>query len=218
MTVGRTFVAETLRMHRYEIAQLRRQWKRQVPAPMVKNRVWGMDLTGKMDAAGNVHSILGIIDHGSRLAIALQAMPNKSSCLLLKVLIAAIEQFGTPQAIRTDDEAVFNSTLFKAGLKLLGIRHQTSDLGCPWQNGRIERLFGALKQKLDQLTVPDGNMLNQALQQFSHWYNDIQPHQHLNGWTPREAWLGVDPYRQTPKTAKVYEAWEGLLTGFYLRR
>ena len=36
-------------------------------------------------------------------------------------------------------------------IKQLGIRHQRTTPGCPWQNGRIERLFGTLKNKLDQL-------------------------------------------------------------------
>ena len=38
-------------------------------------------------------------------------------------------------------------------LLLSDIRHQRSELHCPWQNGRIERLFGTLKQRLEQWQV-----------------------------------------------------------------
>jgi transposase InsO family protein len=31
---------------------------------------------------------------------------------------------------------------------LLGIRMQRTDVHCPWQNGRIEQLFGTLKAAL----------------------------------------------------------------------
>jgi len=66
--------------------------------------------------------------------------------------------------------------------------------------------------------VADSAQLNQALASFAHWYNAIRPHQNLSGRTPLEAWTGVDPYRSAPKRAVWFEAWDGLLTGFYLRR
>lgn len=109
-----------------------------------------MDLTGKTDAAGNLHMIFGLIDHGSRVLLRLAALPNKSSWILLGNLFLAIGKYGKPCMVRTDNEACFTSRLFRTVLWLVGIRQQCSDPGCPWQNGRIERLFGTLKQKLDQ--------------------------------------------------------------------
>ncbi len=43
MTVGKTFVADTLRRHRYEIEVMRRKLKHRVPQPMPRNLVWGLD-------------------------------------------------------------------------------------------------------------------------------------------------------------------------------
>jgi putative transposase len=51
-TVGNTWVAEVVRAHRYEIAGLRRRFKRNVPHPQRRNTIWGLDYTGKGDAAG----------------------------------------------------------------------------------------------------------------------------------------------------------------------
>jgi len=90
--------------------------------------------------------------------------------------------------------------------------------GCPWQNGRIERLFGTLKEKLDQWCVENATGLSGALNIFAHWYNAVRPHQNLNGRTPLEAWTGIDPYRSAPKQAVWFEGWHRLLTGIYLRR
>ena len=64
VTVGKTFVAQTARVHAYEIGQLREHWKRQRPKPMPRNTIWAMDMTCKGDQQGNCHSILGILDHG----------------------------------------------------------------------------------------------------------------------------------------------------------
>ncbi len=188
VTVGKTFVAETVRAHAYEIGQLRERWKRQRPKSMPRNTLWAMDMTGKGDQQGTRHSILGILDHGSRMALALLALSDHSSLTLLKWLIATMETYGKPKVIRTDNEACFTSKRFTLALRLLGIRHQRTQPGHPWQNGRVERLFGTLKEKLDQLEVPHFNSLQHALAEFQFWYNQIRPHQHLDGWTPRDAW------------------------------
>ena len=113
---------------------------------------------------------------------------------------------------------MFCSRLFRGGLALLGIRHQRTDPGCPWQNGRIERFFGTLKAKLDQWSVASVAELGNALVQFRFFYNHVRPHQNLNGYTPAEAWLGTDVFAGKPETEYWFEAWDGLLQGFYLRR
>ncbi|MFV3414830.1 integrase core domain-containing protein [Pseudomonas nitroreducens] len=100
----------------------------------------------------------------------------------------------------------------------MGIRHQRCEVGCPWQNGRIERLFGTLKRKLDQWRVANDEQLQAALRIFSFWYNAVRPHQNLKGQTPLEAWAGGDPFERLPKRVEWFEAWDGLLSRFYLSR
>lgn len=218
MTVSKTWVAVTVRRHRLEITERRREWKRRIPSPMPANRLWGIDLTGKTDFAGVIHPILGIVDHGSRLAVSLRALPDKTTIAILRALLEAIERFGKPRAVRTDNEAIFTSRLFRLALWTLGIRHQRTDPHCPWQNGRVERFFGTLKERLDRWQVDSLNQLALALADFSAWYNHMRPHQHLGGRTPAEAWTGIDPYATAPKSVSYFSAWDGMLTGFYLRR
>lgn len=218
VTVSKSYVAMVVRKRRYEVERLRLDWKRRVPRPSPVNHTWGVDLTGKADAYGVAHPIVGIVDHGSRRVLKLCALQDKASITLLRCLLDTIELFGRPRFIRTDNDSVFTSRLFTLGLQWLGIRHQRTDVGCPWQNGRVERFFGTLKQKLNQWRVANLDMLNFALGDFSFWYNCVRPHQHLDGRTPVEAWCGVDPYARVPKHVEVFAAWDGLLTGFYLRR
>lgn len=216
-SVGKTFVADLLKQHQADIRLRRSTLKRRKYTPGKPNLVWCMDGTGKMDEAGKLHFLLGVVDHGTRRCVALEALKNKASVTVVRALCDAVERHGAPRAIRTDNEAIFRSTTFRMALHLLGIRHQKTEPHCPWQNGRIERFFGTLKEKLGQWAVPDTSSLNTSLAVFRLWYNHVRPHQHLQGQTPAEIWSDVDLRR--PITRRVwFEAWDGLLQGEYLQR
>ncbi len=216
MTVSKTFVNETVRKFNYEIQVMRKETKNRKPKGVPKNLVWGMDLTGKIDADGTAHNLLGIVEHKSRLSLDLAALKDKASVTILRTLLIAIEIYGKPKFLRTDNEPVFTSRLFRVGLWFIGISHQRIDKCCPWQNGRIERFFGTLKEKLNQWQVNNKEELSGALVQFRFWYNHVRPHQNLDGRTPAEVWRGADIFTVTPKQEYWFEAWDGLLTGFYL--
>lgn len=217
VTVGKTCVHNILQRHQYEILVLRRKLKHVKPKPVPRNLIWGLDLTGKTDTQGKLHALLGIIDHGSRALLHLQALHDKTTHTLIACISEVIRIHGKPKVIRTDNEGMFRSPAFVKALKQLGIRHQRTDPGCPWQNGRIERLFGTLKAKLNQWIVTGIEQLNRDLNTFRHWYNHIRPHQNLDGRTPAEAWNGINPYIKPPKHGSWFEAWDGLLVGYQLR-
>lgn len=218
MTVGKTFVSEVIRQHHYEIDIVRRGIKNARPRPVPKNLVWAVDLTGKATLDGSTRLVLGILEHASRAALCLEALPDKSSWTLILRLIEAIKRYGRPRMVRTDNEAIFTSRAFRFALLLLGIRHQRTDPGCPWQNGRVERFFGTLKSKLDRLAVDSLEALNGALGEFRLFYNHVRSHQNLGGLTPAEAWTDIDPFTTKHRGEYWFEAWDGLLTGYYLRR
>jgi transposase InsO family protein len=216
ITVSKSWVAGIFKRYEYEIRVCRNHINHRPGQPTAKGRVVGIDLTGKMDQSGHVHMILGAVDHGTRANLVLKALKTKSSIAILRVLLDVFEQYGLPKILRTDNERVFTSRLFRFGLAFLGIRHQTTDLHSPWMNGRIERFFLTLKQKLDHWAIPDFEVLEQSLVEFRFWYNHARPHQHLYGLTPAEAWSGTDIYRRRSNRKHEFEAWQGLLRGDYL--
>ena len=181
MTVGKTYVSDTVREHYHEILVLRRQIKNAKPKKVPHNLIWALDLTGKTTLDGQTRLVLGIIEHASRAALILEAVHCKSSWSLVGKLAAAIRRYGKPRMVRTDNESIFTSRVFRLALFLLGIRHQKSDLHCPWQNGRVERFFGTLKERLDRLAVVSFDALNSALGEFRFFYNHVRPHQNLDG-------------------------------------
>jgi transposase InsO family protein len=217
MSVGKTYVAEMLKQHAYEVQVLRTDLKRRPPRPVPMHCVWGLDLTGKTDQQGNTHTLLGIVEHASRANLALSAMKDKTVLTLLEQLIGVIRRYGKPRIIRTDNEPLFQAKRFQVVVWLLNIKHQTTELGCPWMNGRIERFFGTLKAKLDCWEVDSREQLESALGLFRVWYNHMRPHQNLNGRTPAEIWAGIDCYANPPRQSVPFEAWDGLLAGYYLR-
>ncbi|WP_447754777.1 integrase core domain-containing protein [Pseudomonas nicosulfuronedens] len=216
MTVSKSFVAYTLRRERYAVERQRRALRRRKPYSPERNAVWALDMTGKQDIQGRQYAIFGLVDHGTRRLLRLECLANKNAWTLLGHVFLSIGRYGKPKALRTDNERVFTGKVFSGALRLVGIRHQRTDLGCPWQNGRIERLFGTLKAKLDQWRVLDGEQLRAALREFDFWYNRVRPHQNLAGRTPWEVCCGIDPYRRVVKRVEWFEAWDGLLCGFYL--
>ncbi len=143
----------------------------------------------------------------------LEPLADKASLTLLEYLIGAIRRYGKPKYVRTDNEAIFTSRLFRFGLWLLGIKHQRTEVACPWQNGKVERFFGTLKERLNQWEVSSLDELAHSLHLFRFWYNHVRPHDYLDGATPAEVWQGR---KGNPDGARWFEAWDGLLGGYWL--
>jgi putative transposase len=168
-------------------------------------RVWGMDLTGLPLKSGETVDVWGIIDHGSRTVLQLEPVQKFNSLILLGKLLIAFGEFGLPKAIRSDNASVFRTVLFRATLKLLGVRQQFTQLHSPWQNGRIERFWRTLKETLgtkpvrlqqglrvmqEQMRFASFAAMQSVLSEFRDFYNHSRPHQALSGRTPAMVWCG----------------------------
>ena len=217
VSVGRTWVRALLMKHAYDALHNQRQRKHQFPRPMSVNRVWGIDTTELRDTSHCRHIVLGIIDHGTRLNLALRKLQRFNTWTLLGCLFLAIGEFGKPDIIKSDNHQVIRSKWVKRVMRWSGVSMRFSEPGNPWQNGRIERLFGTFKLCLRGYAISNGAHLTQALASFRFWYNEARFHQHLGGCTPTEAWNGIDPYAFTPQTASLFSAWNGRLRGLVLR-
>lgn len=212
MTVSKTYVSCTLKNHQYEIKIVKRKLKHKRPRALKLNKIWAMDLTFLRTKDDTQSTVLGIIEHQSRLSISLTELKTKSSINILKVLISAIELFDKPESIRTDNEIVFTSRLVKFAFWLLGIKHQKSDKGCPWQNGKIERFFGTFKSKLRCLPIDYETSITKLLIEYRCWYNHLRPHDYLDGQTPSEVFSQKSKSLKQPR---LFQFWDGALVGYY---
>jgi putative transposase len=198
ISVGKTYVSNILRKYRLTLTQPQR-YAHDIDTACPSRTVWGIDMTGYRWSANISQLIFGIIDHGSRRVLKLQTIREKSSNALLRLLLDAIEHYGKPKKIRTDNEAVFTSWVFAFALRWLGIRHQRTMPGQPWMNGRIERVWSTFKQLLRMFDIRNEAELQATLELLRDTYNQHRPHQSLSGYTPIEAWHIFERRKTKPK-------------------
>jgi transposase InsO family protein len=203
VSVSKSFVSALLREQRYAAVQASQRAYAVKREPI--QTTWGMDLTGLPLVDGSSVAVFGVIDHGSRAILRLSPVVRRNSLVLLGKLLIAMGSYGLPLAVRTDNEAVFKSLIFKGVLKLLGVRQQFTQLASHWQNGRIERFWRTLKFELQTKAVRSMHHC-QAIQTrmkfasvaamgcllyaFMGSYNRDRPHQSLKGTTPAAVWNG----------------------------
>jgi transposase InsO family protein len=213
ISVSKSYVYRLLREHSHEIFRMRKEMRNRLPYAKEKNQLWHMDLT-----TINRMQILGVMDSGTRALLTLKCLQTKSTIHILRVLLDTVEHYGKPTSIRSDNEAVFTSKLMKFTLWILVIKQQTTQIASPWQNGKIERLFGTMKRTFDDLVFPTVLTLEEGLREFRLFYNHIRPHQHLRYNTPANVWEGKPI--STSTTAREIIYYRGLcdnVAGYYFR-
>ena len=226
VSVGSSFTCDFLKAHAVQVLRLRREWKARPPRIVPICHTWAMDLTFFTDDVKCTRASLGILDHGSRALLCLRTLVKRNSWTLLGHLCIAIGRYGKPHKLRSDNEAVFNSFVFKSFLRLAGIQKQTTNVHSPWQNGRMERLFGTLKPVLRQLRISGKVQLQNALDEFRVFYNHCRPHLNLDSQTPAQVWhqQANKSKRKQPRCKVVgnknhepifVQAFDGLLHGVY---
>ena len=214
-TVSKSFVAGTLRSNGEAILRLRKEIKNRVPRKVPRNLIWALDLTYLPTPERTRRPVLGVIDHGSRACLALRQLTSRRTTDILRIVLDLIDAFGKPRTLRTDNESIFTSWLFRTVMWLLGVQHQRTAPFAPWQNGRIERLFWTLKERLRawKRNSGSGEPTQPELDLFRAWYNGVRPHQHLDGQiVPAEAW---EQKKLRSSQGRYFSAWNGTLTGFY---
>ena len=213
ITVSKSWVYATWQQHRYDILMERKRIRQRPALNWPRNQIWQADLTQIPDLDGQPQRIFGCVDTGTRACLGLTAIKHKTSLILLQQVLTLCQTYGMPRAIQTDNERCFTSLTFRLGLRWLGIRHITTEVASPWQNGRIERFFGTFKHYVRQVAIPKSAM-TANLQIFRQFYNQVRPHANLGGRTRAEAWSG----RRHNLMGKGYyiNEWDGVLKGIYL--
>ena len=113
MSLCLTTVYTWIQQHCTEMETVRRNTRNRFPAHTRANLRWCLDGTGKQDAQGTTHFILGLIDHGARLNLVLRRLKHADAQTILEHVAAAVNRFGKPRFIRTDNAPVFHSDCFK---------------------------------------------------------------------------------------------------------
>jgi putative transposase len=189
--------------------------------PLAPNRLWCADYKGEFLLGNHRYCYpLTISDFASRFLIACEALSTTKERYAFTVFERAFQEFGLPEAIRTDNGVPFASAHALYGLSKLsvwwlrlGIALERIAPGHPEQNGRHERLHLTLK---NEATRPaSDNVLQQQARfdTFVHQYNRERPHQALEMATPASRYQpSTRPYQGVEELDYPAHDWTAIVT------
>lgn len=169
-----------------------------------RNACWQMDGTEWTLADGTKVTIISVLDDHTRRALH-HAAPSENATDVWSAFCKALNTFGLPVRVLTDNGVAFNASRrgwvvdLTANLRALGVIAISSSNGHPQTCGKDERSHRTLKQWLSaRPRVTTLTALQDQLEEFDRDYND-RPHQSLDGMTPHERWATApDPVPGTP--------------------
>jgi putative transposase len=189
--------------------------------PTTANALWCADYKGEFLLANRRYCYpLTITDYASRYLIACEALSTTKEKYAFGVFERAFQDFGLPDAIRTDNGVPFASAHALYGLSKLavwwlrlGIRLERIAPGHPEQNGRHERMHLTLKH---EATRPaSANVLQQQgrFDVFVERYNTERPHQALDMQTPASRYApSTRAYTGVEELEYPFHDWTAVIT------
>jgi putative transposase len=148
------------------------------------NQVWSMDITYIPMRRGFLY-LCAIIDLASRYIVGWSISNTMSAEWCSDVMREAIETFGVPEIVNTDQGAQFTSESFTTPLHEHGVRISMDSKGRAIDNIFIERFWRTLKYEHVYLQpADDGVMLYDGVKQYIDFYNTERLHQSLGYQTP----------------------------------
>jgi transposase InsO family protein len=172
--------------------------------------LWQMDVVGGIVLVGgaSIKCLTGVDDH-SRFCVCAAFMPAERTRFVCDALVAALDRYGVPEQILTDNGKVFTGrfghppveVLFDAICRRNGVEHLLTTPRSPTTTGKIERFHRSLRAEFG--TGRQFATLERAQAALDEWvafYNSDRPHQSLDMATPASRFLtgGPRPPASTP--------------------
>jgi transposase InsO family protein len=180
--------------------QLRRRGYRAIGTNLTEaksaNELWCADFKGQFKMGNGKYCYpLTITDQHSRYLLACEGLEDVREKAALETFKYVFDEYGLPDAIRTDNGVPFAARSLFGLSKLsvmwlrLGIRLERIEPGHPEQNGRHERMHRTLK--LSVTKPPAQNFLQQQelFDDFKMVYNNERPHEALKMKTPSDIYV-----------------------------
>ena len=155
------------------------------------NHVWSIDITYIKMHRGHMY-LTAIIGWYSRKIVGWELSDSLDTAPVIAALDKAIEKYGVPGIINSDQGTQFTSKEYKDRLKLYGIR-QSMDGKSRWaDNIMIERWFRSLKtEKIYINEFHSPKELRIGIREYIDEYNSIRPHEAHEYATPDEIYYST---------------------------
>ena len=151
------------------------------------NEVWSWDFVEDQTENGSRFRILTLLDEHTRQCLAVHAAWSIRAVDAITVIEAAIERYGAPEHLRSDNGPEFIAYTIQDWLKQRKIKTLYIKPGSPWENGHIESFHDKLRDEC--LNRELFGTLAEARVILESWrveYNEYRPHSSLAYQTPGE--------------------------------
>jgi putative transposase len=190
---------------RRDLAGARRQAFLEIPTR--RNRVWQMDFFELETSGGGTWRSGDVIDYAAKLVLAgpvtatqthrdaiasVQLALDRAAELLDRPLLDDLTDRATgeitPIYLVTDNGPCFRAAAFARFIASRPeLTHIRTRKRSPQTNGVIERYHGAIKIEALWRELPaDGTEMTRMVEDFRHLYNDVRPHEYLDGDRPTD--------------------------------
>ena len=160
------------------------RWEREAPM-----QLWQMDIVGGVFLADGreVKVVTGIDDH-SRYCVIATVVARPTGRAVCLAFAAAMQAFGVPEEVLTDNGKQFTDRFGKGGEVLFdricrdnGIVHRLTEPRSPTTTGKVERFHQSLRRELLDEAVPFADLAaaQAAVDAWVVEYNTVRPHQGL---------------------------------------
>lgn len=148
------------------------------------NQVWSIDITFIKMRHGHMY-LTAIIDWYSRMIVGWNLTDTLDTATVKQAVCSAVEAYGSPAYLNSDQGCQFTSRDYKLLLKELCIT-QSMDGKSRWaDNIMIERWFRSLKtEEIYVNEYANPKALRKAIAAYIQAYNNERPHQALGNRTP----------------------------------
>lgn len=174
----------------------RRKWAHPGAARLrtdAPNQVWPADFKGQFKTKDSIYCYpLTVTDHYSRKLLLCKGLPSVKTEGAKPAFARLFQEFGLPDAIRTDNGVPFASQGIYGLCELnvwwmrLGIVHQRITPRSPQENGQHERMHKDLKREATRPPAANLRQQQKLLDAFQDRYNAERPHEAIGGAFPDE--------------------------------
>ncbi len=150
-----------------------------------------MDITYIPMARGFVY-LAAVLDWHTRRVLSWKVSITMDVHFCLDAVEEAIERYGIPEIMNTDQGSQFTSQAFTGLLKEHEIKISMDGKGSWRDNVFIERLWRSVKYKDIYLRAYDSaSAVRTGLNRYFNFYNSRRPHSSLDGLTPDQVYFNV---------------------------
>ncbi len=159
--------------------------------------LYQMDITYVYLVNQTVYYLVVVLDDNSRFCVACELRRDYRGISMIEVLHRAIERYGKPSKLLTDQGSSFYSwsreqTLFSRYLDDMKIEHIVADPHSPQTLGKVERFHQTIQRELlNKSHFVSYEEARQRVESYMHHYNYERPHQGIGGACPSSRFQGI---------------------------